>query len=126
LLDNVQLASCESGFCAAVTKRSSSLASQAAAIANILDPYDVSGFFHDGSFTRLREIGVTLTAPARWSSFLHCRSASLTLSGRNLALWTKFPGDPEQNQLPGPSAAPFSPGGVPMSKLWIARVNLGL
>ena len=53
-----------------------------------------------GDFTRLRELSVTWTAPEGIASRLGAKSFSVTASGRNLFLWTKYPGmDPEANAV---------------------------
>lgn len=55
------------------------------------DPY-----VQDGDFLRLREVALTFTLPDRYVARLGASGASLTLAGRNLHLWTKYPGpDPE-------------------------------
>jgi TonB-linked SusC/RagA family outer membrane protein len=49
-------------------------------------------------FMKLREVSVTYTLPQRWTQFLRSGSRwAVTLSGRNLAIWTKYKGrgDPE-------------------------------
>lgn len=63
-----------------------------------LSPYDGLNSVHEADFIRLREISLTYRPPADWATRLGARTLSFTLSGRNLALWTKFPGrDPEIN-----------------------------
>jgi len=53
-----------------------------------------------GDFTRLRELSVTWTAPEAIATRLGAKSFSVTASGRNLLLWTKYPGlDPEANAI---------------------------
>jgi TonB-linked SusC/RagA family outer membrane protein len=53
-----------------------------------------------GDFTRLREVAVTWTAPEGIAAKLGAKSFSVTASGRNLAIWTKYPGsDPESNAI---------------------------
>lgn len=53
-----------------------------------------------GDFTRLREVAVTWTAPEALAARTGAKSLSVTLSGRNLAIWTKYPGmDPEANAI---------------------------
>lgn len=53
----------------------------------------------DGDFIRLREIALTYNVPARLASRLRSRNASVTVSGRNLWLATKYSGlDPESNE----------------------------
>ncbi len=54
------------------------------------------GFVHGADFVRLREVAVTLQAPASWTRRLGGAGVDLTFAGRNLALWTEYPGlDPE-------------------------------
>lgn len=50
----------------------------------------------DAGFTRLRELSATYTLPTRWANAFRSTRASVTVAGRNLALWTKFNGvEPE-------------------------------
>ncbi len=50
----------------------------------------------DASFMRFRELSATYTLPASFTRSVGVGRASITLAGRNLALWTKFPGiEPE-------------------------------
>jgi hypothetical protein len=45
---------------------------------------------------RLRELSVSYSLPAHWAQVLRATTASVTLAGQNLALWTKYQGyDPE-------------------------------
>jgi hypothetical protein len=65
-----------------------------------LSPYDGLNQNEDGSFTRLREIGVTYTAPEALAAKLGAKEASFSLTGRNLFLWTNYQGvDPETNAI---------------------------
>lgn len=53
-------------------------------------------YIQDGSFLRLREVSVTWELPAVWAASFRASAASLTVAGRNLALWSRYPGfDPE-------------------------------
>lgn len=53
-----------------------------------------------GDFTRWRELAVTWTAPEGIATMVGAKNFSVTLSGRNLAIWTKYPGmDPEANAI---------------------------
>jgi TonB-dependent starch-binding outer membrane protein SusC len=53
----------------------------------------------DGDFIRLREIALTYNIPSRLASRFKSRNASITVSGRNLWLATKYSGlDPESNE----------------------------
>jgi outer membrane receptor protein involved in Fe transport len=65
-----------------------------------LSPYDGLNQNEDGSFVRLREIGVTYTAPPGLAAKLGAREAAFSLTGRNLAIWTGYKGvDPETNAI---------------------------
>jgi len=53
-------------------------------------------YIQDATFIRLRELSVSYTLPQRWARMLQATTATITLAGQNLALWTKFQGfDPE-------------------------------
>ena len=57
-----------------------------------------TGFVESNTFTKLREVALTLTLPQRLAARAGAASANLTLAGRNLATWTKYRGlDPEVN-----------------------------
>lgn len=52
-----------------------------------------------GDFLRWRELAVTYNLGADKAKKIGFRDASLTLSGRNIFLWTRYPGqDPESNE----------------------------
>jgi TonB-dependent starch-binding outer membrane protein SusC len=54
----------------------------------------------DGTFLRLRELAMTYDFSPTLASKLGARTMSLTASGRNLLLWTKYQGvDPEVNAI---------------------------
>jgi TonB-linked SusC/RagA family outer membrane protein len=56
------------------------------------------GFIEDASFTKLREIALSLTLPARFAARAGAAGAVLTFAGRNLHTWTDYTGlDPEVN-----------------------------
>ena len=79
-------------------------------------------YIYDASYTKLREIRLTIDLPETWSRrLLNSQSASLSIVGRNVATWTKVPNiDPEfsyttanfQGQefgsLPNPKSIGFS------------------
>ena len=58
-------------------------------------------FIHDASYIRLREVSLSYVFPEKITSKLKLENLSLTLIGRNLALWSdfadKFGVDPETN-----------------------------
>jgi hypothetical protein len=67
-------------------------AAQAAAVGYL------GGFIEDAAFTKLREVALSLTLPARFAARAGAGSAVLTFAGRNLHTWTKYSGlDPEVN-----------------------------
>ncbi len=73
------------------------LAEQAAAVALRQVPgFTQYGYVHNTNFVRLRELSVTYTFPDRFARAFAANRLSLTASGRNLAVLSKYPGmDPE-------------------------------
>jgi TonB-linked SusC/RagA family outer membrane protein len=73
------------------------LADQARLIAmRFKNPTTTAGYWENGQFWRLREVGATVTLPQAVAGRIGSRDASVTFSGRNLHVWTKYKGtDPE-------------------------------
>jgi len=89
---------CLFAICPEFNLLSTSLKDQAAADAAFFDGFE-TGYFQDAGFLKLRELSLTYIAPTAWASRIGASSVSLTLSGRNLATWTKYKGpDPEVSQ----------------------------
>jgi TonB-linked SusC/RagA family outer membrane protein len=132
VIPNIYLAiQCFQGTAAANNLRSASLASQAACVAVTQNGNSIRGMLQDASFTRLRELSVTYALPDRLAHHLNSRSFSLTLSARNVALWTHYRGgDPESAPefvgAPGQAALYANGGGIPSTQYWLARINVGL
>jgi TonB-dependent starch-binding outer membrane protein SusC len=104
-------------------KKTSSLADQAAAMA-ALEGTD-AGYIEDGSFWKLRELAVTLTAPDRWANRMGVSGLSLTLAGRNLGTWTKYKGlDPEINENGGLNFSTDEFLSQPPVRTYTARLDL--
>jgi len=88
-----------------------------------LDNYE--DFLVPGDFTRWRELNVTVNIPQRFLEVkpLHLRfsSASVSLQGRDLALWTKYSGtDPEsRSRLDN-----WSSSGIPQARAWSFRFDI--
>jgi len=81
------------------------------------------GYWENGQFWRLREIGATLTMPQAVNSALKARDASLTFTGRNLHVWTSYTGsDPEANYSTGNVQTDFSTTAPPT--YFTVRLNL--
>lgn len=116
---------CFFGSCRAQNDPSAPLSDQAAAIALNSSNFTEYGYIEDGSFWRLRELSLTYTAPPRIARLLGARTASLTLAGRNLALFTHYTGsDPEATANVGTAFQSGAPQ-YGLSAYWVARVRLG-
>ncbi len=90
-----------------------------------------SGYMEDGTFTRWRELSVRYLLPNGLVRAARARSASVTLSGRNLALWSHYTGpDPEVTTVGYggslPIDASFDNYSFPQVRTWVMRVDLGL
>ncbi len=90
-----------------------------------------NSYFEDGSFVRWREASVTYFLSDRLSRSLHVRAASITALGRNLVLWTRYPGIDPEVVTPGairgaPADGVYDAGATPLTRSWALRVNLGL
>ncbi|HEX9483085.1 MAG TPA: TonB-dependent receptor plug domain-containing protein, partial [Gemmatimonadaceae bacterium] len=60
------------------------------------------GYFPDGSFMRWREFSLSYALPATTAGWLRAQTARVTVTGRNLRLFTAYPGvDPEVNAAIG-------------------------
>ncbi len=69
-------------------------------------------YIQDASFAKLREVSATYTLPDRLLRGFH--RASITLAGRELALWTKYRGpDPEVSTSNGSSVGGIDQGLIP-------------
>jgi hypothetical protein len=110
--------------CRAAFDPSTPLAEQARVIAML--QHSPAGFINDASFTRLREVSVSWSAPEAWLRGLGA-GLDLSLSGRDLATWSSYPGlDPEVNSA-GPGAYPaYDLGALPLPRTWTARVDVRL
>ncbi len=82
-------------------------------------------YLQSGDFIRLREVSVTYTFPVRMARTLRASSASVTLGGQNLGLWTDYEGyDPE---VASNATALYNRDDFftqPPVRRWIMRVNL--
>ena len=55
-----------------------------------------SDIINDASFVKLREVSLSYTLPESWASTFRASGATISVAGRNLHTWTKYPGlDPE-------------------------------
>lgn len=82
----------------------------------------------DASFTRFRELSLTYTLPSSLASTLRASRASVTIAGRNLALWTRFPGiEPEasfNSGARGGSYGQWEQNVLPQLRQFVTTFNL--
>ena len=53
-------------------------------------------YIQDGTFIRLREVSLSYTLPLKWAQAFRATTATVTIAGQNLAIWTNYEGyDPE-------------------------------
>jgi TonB-linked SusC/RagA family outer membrane protein len=97
------------------------LAEQAAALA-----YRFRLFPVRGDFTRLREVTVALELPPAILRPLRLRSGLVSVSARNLALWTNFRGGDPESAFTSGLGQVSTWGSIPQSRSWTFRVDLGL
>ena len=114
---------CNFGNCQAAYDTRTSLEDQAANLGQLMNTD--AGYVEDGTFTKLREVAATITAPREWASKMRSESLTLTLAGRNLATWASYKGfDPEVNSQPGANFGTSDFLTQPPLRLWTARVSL--
>jgi hypothetical protein len=104
---------------------SSSLDRQARAV---ISPQAFGSFVFASDNIRLREIALSYDMPASWARAIRAANASVTLTGRNIALFTDFPGyDPEIQTQAGISgdASPYNFVQQGQNRTFILRINLG-
>ncbi len=128
---------CYLGVCRGVNDPRASLHDQARALAITTGSLSNTywGYYENGAFTRFRELSATYTLPTALARAGRVQTATITLSARNIALWTKYTGvDPEVNDLPDYAGSQFQAfdtafrddGATPPNRVWLVRVNLGL
>jgi TonB-linked SusC/RagA family outer membrane protein len=85
-------------------------------------------YLQDASFARLREASLTYTLPASIARMIRGSNASITVGGRNLALWTNYRGDDPESLSYVPTdgrliALDFLV--MPQTRRYFARFNVG-
>jgi len=111
--------------CPGLSNPNASLAEQAAATAatgkgTLNTEY---GYLQNGQYWRFRELSATWTIPQQFAQRMRAGSASLTLGGRNLHVWTKYGGaDPEENFSTGDVQSTFASSAP--RRYYTARLNL--
>ncbi|MGI9181661.1 MAG: TonB-dependent receptor domain-containing protein, partial [Longimicrobiaceae bacterium] len=77
-------------------------------------------------FLKLREVSVTYTLPTAWSQAFRSERASLSLSGRNLWMWTRYEGssDPEVTFYSTSNFTHLDYASTPMTRRMVASLRL--
>jgi hypothetical protein len=98
-----------------------------------LDPIEreafISGgnrpYFDNADFIKLREVSLSLQIPTRWISRVGAKSATLSVAGRNLAVWTKYGlgVDPELNFSGSSTLNRTDYMSVPMLRRYVASMS---
>jgi TonB-dependent starch-binding outer membrane protein SusC len=97
--NNTQRFRCNFGNCREAYDRTASLYEQARNLGQAMGTD--AGYVEDATFTKLREVAVSLTAPRAWAARARVDGVRLTLAGRNLKTWSDYTGfDPEVNSQP--------------------------
>jgi len=82
-------------------------------------------YIQDASFVRLREVSLTYTMPPTLARAFRAQTASITVAGQNLGLWTKYEGyDPEVVSAAGADFNRDDFFTQPPVRRWVFRVNL--
>jgi TonB-linked SusC/RagA family outer membrane protein len=115
---------CQGGAsCPGMWDPHASLADQAAAVADGLNIY--TGYFYNGEFTRFRDLSVTYQLPDRLASKVRASKMSIVGTGRNLAVWTAYPGiDPEATVGNGDARGNEEYFSTPPLRQFLVRLNL--
>jgi hypothetical protein len=122
------------GACKARNDPKASIAEQAPYAGFAGSTLTYAGYAENGTFTRWAEASIVWDATRQFKRALGNRSATVTFSGRNLALWTKYSGlDPEVTALPdltGNFGTVWDLGYdnpvSPLPKYFILRLSFGL
>ena len=85
-----------------------------------------SEFLYQADFIKLRELSATYSLPQNLIGRAGFSRASVTLSGRNLAIWTKYePGrDPEVAFTSTSNFNTTDYGSIPMQRRWLVSMNV--
>jgi hypothetical protein len=83
-------------------------------------------YIYEADFIKLRELSATYTLPRQYSERVGFSRASVTLSGRNLWIWTKYKGnaDPEVAFTGDASFTTSDYGSIPMQRRLSMSLNV--
>jgi TonB-linked SusC/RagA family outer membrane protein len=83
------------------------------------------GYIEDGSFTRLRELAATWRIPASLLRYGRLQNGTVTVGGRNLALWTDYTGVDPETAGGGLGETQDEFQITPPLRTWTVRFNFG-
>jgi hypothetical protein len=84
----------------------------------------IEDFIYDASYTKLRELTLTIDMPSSWANRINTSAISLGLTGRNLKLWTKVPNiDPEFSYQTGNNQG-IEFAALPNAKVWGLNIRI--
>ena len=122
LFNNTRRFRCSFGNCQEAYDPTAPAADQAASIGISLGTD--AGYIEDATFTKLRELAFTLTAPDSWTRAFGGRNMQLTVAGTNLHTWTNYTGfDPEINSTPGLNFSTSDFLTLPPTRNWTVRLT---
>ena len=76
-------------------------------------------------FARLREVSVEYSLPDRWAARMGAASGNISLGGRNLGTWTKYPGlDPESVDITNSVSEPNDQSILPPLRQFMITVHI--
>lgn len=85
-------------------------------------------YINDASFLKLRQVTASYSLPDQWVRAVGASRAIVSLTGRNLLTWTRYPGlEPEAMFLGGTRGGNFSAweqADLPQLEQWIVTVNV--
>lgn len=86
---------------------------------------DGAPYLEDASFTKLREVSLSVKAPRPWANLLAGDRLTFTVSGRDLLTWSSYRGlDPETNTARTFPYASADQGEIPRLPTYNARIDV--
>ncbi len=83
-----------------------------------------AGYIEDADFLKLRELSLTFMLPHGWTRSFKASDLRLTLAGRNLVTWTRYPGlDPEVNSYGQANFSSRDLSPLPPNRVFTLRVD---
>ena len=121
----VEAGRCGGRSCADAIVPSTPLGRQARAAFKLVKFDESTAYLEDGSFTKLREVSLSVDAPRAWASALSGDRLRLILTGRDLLTWSSYRGlDPETNTGRGIAYSSIDEGELPRLPTYGARIDI--